>query len=333
MSIVNFNYLSDFGIFAMSKFRQDVETFQIAKIEEGKDIEFLETADHYFVPMLLDGTPSKIRPAEADNISLPESTIEGEARRRIIIGDPVTLAFDLLKKLGLNLDLGIGFKYERESIVKFCFENIQCEARAVNFEESQGSLKRYWDKSETDIGNIEAYMRYSQINYNSSLGREKINKFVEEIMVDETTEAKQEREENEDSAYYRKQEINHPKYYVVSTVLKSNKFKISFYNSKDIGIKAKFNLSQGISLQAGFQVSTQQENTLEYISDDNYLVFGVQLIPFYLGLRGSTRSIAKPQFYWEFNKRELRKWTGEIFNQAFNQTFNNQLINSIKDNQ
>jgi hypothetical protein len=317
------NYLSDFGFVSMTKFRSDLETFHIARIKENGDLEVLETLDNYLLPIDEDGKDRKVRPVKANQVSLPESTIEGESQKRTIIGDPVTLAFDLLKQAGIDTNLGLGiFKYEKKSRVKFCFQNIKCEAIAVDFDESIGSAKRIFDQDvDADglwyIESLSSYLLKSAINY-TKLGKEKIDKFVKEITVDNTCEAQSEMHENE----------NHLKYYVISTVLKSNKFKVSFYDSEQSELGIGLTLPQGVSLKAGYQASHTEGNTLEYASDENYLAFGVQLIPFCLELRGP-KSTAKPFLKLEFKDEELRKWTGEIFNEQFNSKLRNTIEQNI----
>lgn len=246
-----------------------------------------------------------------------------------IIGDPVTLAFDLLKKAGIDANLGLGiFKHEEISTVKFCFENIKCEAIAVNF--GEGNVSNVFDQNvDIDglwyIESLSSYILKSNINYNSKLGKDKIDKFIQEITVDNTYEAQSKRHENKNYLNTINQKKN-TKYYIISTVLKSNKFKVSFYDSKQSALAIGLTLPQGISLKAGYQASLTEENTLEYASDENYLAFGVQLIPFCLELRG-TKSTAQP-FLKLFKPKELREWTGEIFNERLN----SQLKNSIEQN-
>ena len=326
------NYLSDFGFMSMTKFRSDLETFHIARIKENGDLEVLETLDNYLLPINKKGQDRKIRPVKANQVSLPKSTIEGESQERTIIGDPVTLAFDLLKDAGIDANLGLGiFKYEKKTKVKFCFENIKCEAIALGYKDSLGSVPEIFNKDvDADglwyIESLSSYLLKSDINYNSKLGKEKIDKFVKEITVDKTYEAQSKMNENKNHLNTINQKKN-PKYYVISTVLKSNKFKVSFYDSEQSELAIGLTLPQGISLKAGYQAGHTEGNTLEYSSDENYLAFGVQLIPFCLELRG-LKSTAKPFLKLDFKDEELKKWTGEIFNEQFN----SKLRNSIEQN-
>jgi hypothetical protein len=321
------NYLRDFGFISMTKFRSDLETFHLARIKENGDLDILETVDNYLVPIDQNGNDRKVRPVKANQISLPESTIEGESQQRTIIGDPVTLAFDLLKKAGIEANFGI-FKYEKKSKVNFRFENIICEAIALDFDDSQGSLDKIFKRDVPIDGiwyreSLRSYILKSSINYKSKLGRERIEKFVEEITVDNTYEAKSEKTENENYPN-KKNQKKKPKYYIISTVLKSNKFRVSFYDFEQNKLGIGLTLPQSISLKAGYQVSHTAKNTLEYTSDENYLAFGIQLIPFYFELRGP-KSMAKPFLKLEFDKIELTEWTGEIFDEKLNSKLKNSI--------
>jgi hypothetical protein len=314
------NYLSGYGFTSMTKFVSELETFHLARIKEGKGLEILETLDKYLVPMDKDGQDRKIRPVKATTVSLPETTIEGKVEQRVLIGDPLTIALDLLRHSVVNPSLGL-FRFEKISRVEFKFENIQCEAIAVSFDESD--LDVLWDpKVRVDdlwyISSLSSYLMNAKVNYNSEIGKERIDQFIKEITVDDTWEAKDERN---DADY---PQADKPNYYVVSSVLKSNSFRVSFNDSLGVKIGVGLILPQGLELNAGYNYDFERENTLVYDSKDNYLAFGVQLIPFCLCLRG-LRSTAQPFLKSDFDETKLRQWTGEIFNQEADKKLRNSI--------
>jgi hypothetical protein len=272
------NYLSSIGFNIIGLPMEGIEPLFLFRTLDSGYLESLGLVTGLIEPRTPGSTPKvktdcKISNAHLENLVTDSFGFDIGTER----------ANNILKQLGIKSDIlqELGFSYQRVRKVKFSFDNILCDA--------------------TTVKQLAKYFRIGNACY--------VNDLLKDLIIDCTTDRQK---ENRETIYNPASRRNHqrPLYSVIIKTLKSNSFSISAYDDEEMKVNLGLQLSNGMSLGLGCEVSSKDENLLTF-KGNKYLVFGVQTAPLFVEKRGTKDN---NMLITKFDPPDnINEFTGELF--------------------